>query len=105
MFSDPYNLLILFCIITLLSYLFNLLSEKSKIPSVILLIGTGLIFQKISNYYQLPIQSLRVPLELLGIVGLIMIVLEGAMDLKITADKKPVIIKSLLAGSSVLFFT
>lgn len=105
MFSNPCNLLILFCVVTLLSYLFNIISEKSKIPSLILLIGTGLILHRVSIYYEIQILSLRFPLELLGIVGLIMIVLEGAMDLKITLDKKPIIIKSFTAGASVLFFT
>jgi Kef-type K+ transport system membrane component KefB len=105
MFSDPYNLIIFFCIIILLSYLFNIISERLKIPSVILLIGTGLIFQQIAKFYKIQIPSLRTPLELLGIIGLIMIVLEGAMDLKITKKKKPIIIKSFLAGGSVLFFT
>jgi len=46
-------------------------------------------------------------LELLGIVGLIMIVLEAALDLKLTREKRPLILKAFsvaflaLAGSSI----
>jgi len=47
----------------------------------------------------------RTLLELLGVIGLIMIVLEGALDLKITPDKKKLITQSFLAAASVLLIT
>lgn len=44
-------------------------------------------------------------LELLGVIGLIMIVLEAAVDLKITKDKIPLVRKSILLAFLVLFIT
>jgi Kef-type K+ transport system membrane component KefB len=47
----------------------------------------------------------RTVLELLGVVGLILIVLEGSLDLKITPDKRQLIKRSLLAAMLMLFST
>ena len=44
-------------------------------------------------------------LRVLGVIGLIMIVLEAAMDLRITKDKYPLIGKSFIAASVILFIT
>ncbi len=105
MLSDPYNLLILFSILTLVSYVFNIISDKLKVPSVILLLCTGILFKELSLIYQIKIPALKTPLELLGIIGLIMIVLEGSLDLKIDKNKSEIILKSFLAGALVLLFT
>lgn len=105
MILDTYHILIALSIITIVSYLFNIVSERSKIPSVILLIGCGIMLQYLSEYYDRRVLVPRTLLELLGVVGLIMIVLEGALDLKITRDKKKLITQSFLAAASVLLIT
>lgn len=105
MIPDTYHILIALSIVTIISYLFNIISEKLKIPSVILLIGCGILLQSVSEYYNIKIQVPRTILELLGVIGLIMIVLEGALDLKITPDKKKMITQSFLAAVSVLLIT
>ena len=105
MIPDTYHILIALCIITIISYLFNIIADHIKVPSVILLIGCGIILQQITNYYGMSVLIPRTVLELLGVIGLIMIVLEGALDLKITPDKKRLITKSLLVAASVLFIT
>lgn len=105
MILDTYHILIALSLITIISYLFNILSERLKIPSVILLIGCGILLQYISDYYQMRVFVPRTILELLGVIGLIMIVLEGALDLKITKDKKKIITQSFLAAACVLFIT
>ncbi|MES3016825.1 MAG: cation:proton antiporter [Bacteroidota bacterium] len=105
MISDPYHILIALCLITIVSYLFNIISERLKVPSVILLIGCGIMLQSVSEYYGQRMMIPRTILELLGVVGLIMIVLEGALDLKITRDKKKLITKSFLAAGCVLLIT
>lgn len=105
MILDTYHILIALCLVTIISYLFNILSERLKVPSVILLIGCGIILQKVSDYNEMHILVPRTILELLGVIGLIMIVLEGALDLKITPDKRKLITRSFLAAASVLFIT
>jgi Kef-type K+ transport system membrane component KefB len=105
MILDTYHILIVLCIVTIISYIFNIISDRLKVPSVILLIVCGMILKFTGDQYQMSFLVPRTVLELLGVIGLIMIVLEGALDLKITPDKKKLIIRSLLSAVSVLFIT
>lgn len=105
MILDTYHILIVLCVVTIISYIFNIISDRMKVPSVILLIVCGMILKVVGDQYQMNFLVPRTVLELLGVIGLIMIVLEGALDLKITPDKKKLIIRSLLSAVSVLFIT
>lgn len=105
MVLDTYHILIVLCIVTIISYIFNIISDRLKVPSVILLIACGMILKVVGDRYQLNFLVPRTVLEILGVIGLILIVLEGALDLKITPDKKKLIVRSLLSAVSVLFIT
>lgn len=81
--------------IVMISYALSLISKLTKIPSVLLLIMLGVGLQFLLKELQINIsENVFDLLQLLGIVGLIMIVLEAALDLKLTKDKRPLIIKS-----------
>ncbi len=86
-----YQLIIAGSLAIIVSYLFSEISKKTNIPSVLMLIGAGVI---IGQFYPIDTESLGQPLEVLGIVGLIMIVLEGALDLELTKEKLPLIKKA-----------
>ncbi|MFT5723368.1 MAG: cell volume regulation protein A [Bacteroidia bacterium] len=73
------------------SYLFTEISKRTSIPSVLMLIGAGAI---LGQFYTIDSGALAQPLEVLGIIGLVMIVLEGALDLELTKEKIPLIKKS-----------
>ncbi|SDM92470.1 NhaP-type Na+/H+ or K+/H+ antiporter [Daejeonella rubra] len=105
MIFDTYYILIVLCILVIMSYLFNIISDRLKVPSVILLISCGILFKIIGDYFQFVFPVSRTVLELLGVVGLILIVLEGSLDLKITPDKRQLIKRSLLAAILMLFST
>ncbi|MBK5277599.1 MAG: cation:proton antiporter [Bacteroidia bacterium] len=102
-----YDILII-CGVLMSSYSLGWVSKFTKIPSVLLLILLGIGCQFALSYFNLQVGT-RVfnILQLLGIVGLIMIVLEAALDLKLTREKRPLILKAFtvalvaLAGSSV----
>lgn len=102
--NSPYVLLIAASVVLILSHFFNMLSSKFNIPSVLMLIGMGILVT--IGIKQMGIefdnQSLMPALELLGIVGLIMIVLEAALDLELTKDKLPLIGKSMLIALCAL---
>lgn len=92
---DPYYVILGASIIIGLSYFFNFASRKTKIPSVLFLISTGIILKYVGESYGLAItKNFFNYLELLGIIGLIMIVLEAAVELNISKDKIGVIGKS-----------
>ncbi len=97
---SSYTLIIFLACTVILSYLFNVISKKTNIPSVLLLILTGIGVKQVIVMTNLPEQNWFPILELLGIVGLIMIVLEAALDLKLTREKAPLIAKSF----AVAFF-
>jgi len=95
--TDPYVDIILASAILVLSFLYNAIAEKTNIPSVLLLILTGIgINLGLEQLGVLDELRLMPILELLGIVGLIMIVLEAALDLQVDRQKLPMIGKSLL---------
>lgn len=103
--SNPYVLLIFASIILILSYFFNKLSERTNIPSVLLLIITGMLLKFGVEQANYDVPNLMPYLEILGIVGLIMIVLEAALDLELTKEKYPLIISSLLIAFLCLIAT
>ncbi len=91
--------------IIILSYFFNLFSKKTNIPSVLMLILVGMLLQIPAYYFDFNKEILRPVLEILGIVGLIMIVLEAALDLKLTKEKWPTLWKSSLSALLGLIVT
>lgn len=75
------TVIITFCVLVILAYLFDLTSSKTKIPSVILLLVLGWGLHQIAGYFSLSVPDLSPALPILGTVGLILIVLEGALEL------------------------
>ena len=85
------------------SYLFDAFARKTKFPSVILLMLTGVIirfFTSFSGYDNFAFLDNLIPV--LGTIGLILIVLEGAMELEITKEKLPLVLKGFLAALVIL---
>ncbi|QNH63795.1 cation:proton antiporter domain-containing protein [Hymenobacter sediminicola] len=97
-----YTILIGLSIAVILSYLFDLLARATKVPSVLMLLLTGIALRQAADYFDFALGIPKVVLELFGIIGLIMIVLEGALDLKLTRDKAPLIRRSFLAAVLML---
>jgi len=102
--DQPYIILIGFALLIALSYIFNILSKKMKIPSVLFLIGTGIGLKYAFDFYliEIPESSFTKLVELLGQIGLLMIVLEAAVDLKLNRAKKTIIRNSFLLSLVVL---
>ena len=96
--------IIIFSSIIIISYFFNSYSKKSGVPSVLMLIILGMVF----GFYMEFQDRFSFILEVLGTVGLILIVLEGALGLKLLKSNIPIIFKSFavsavtLGGSSYL---
>ncbi|HEX5167893.1 MAG TPA: cation:proton antiporter [Cyclobacteriaceae bacterium] len=99
---DPYSILTILSFLVILSYFFNYLSAKLKIPSVLLLIASGIGLKYLSIYFGFEVPPLRTLLEILGITGLIFIVLEAALDLTIEKSKLALIGKSLISAAAIL---
>jgi len=96
---NPYAFVIAASVIIILSYFFSGLARKTHIPSVVLLIALGIGIAGSLEFLEIRtgIELFRV-LEVIGVVGLIMIVLEGALDLRLTPEKKSLVIRSFLVA-------
>jgi Kef-type K+ transport system membrane component KefB len=105
--DQPYIILIGFALLIALSYVFNILSKKMKIPSVLFLIGTGIGVKYGFDFYDIgiPEESFEKLVELLGQIGLLMIVLEAAVDLKLNRAKRQIIRNSFLLALIVLLIS
>ena len=91
---SSYNIIIAVSVIIIVSFLFNSLSKKTNVPAVLMLIVFGVGLQYLLKYFDAgEIQFLPI-LEVLGIVGLIMIVLEAALELELKREKLMPILKS-----------
>ncbi len=100
---DPYTLIIAASVIILISFFFVAFSKRTNVPAVLLLIGLGVGLQYLLVYLNIPLPNFFPVLEVLGILGLIMIVLEAALDLKLKRDKIGTIISSFFIATLSLF--
>ena len=99
------TLIILFVLplLIIFSYLFDAFARKTKFPSVILLMLTGIGVRAITSAYgydELGFLDNLIPV--LGTIGLILIVLEGALELEISKEKSTLILKGFLAALIIL---
>ena len=90
------QLLILISGILLLAYLLDLSAKFTRIPTVIWLLSMGWGLQKFTHFAQIKVPSLNGILPVFGTIGLILIVLEGALDLKLSKRAIPLISSAFL---------
>jgi len=105
--NDPYLLIIGIAGIIIISFLFNILSKKTNIPSVLMLILLGIVIKEVGGekFNHELFANLSV-LNIVGNAGLVMIVLEAALDLNLKREKIGMILRAFfvaliaLVGSS-----
>jgi len=96
---DTYTLIIGISSVIIISFFFNIFAKKTNIPSVLMLIALGIVIKEFlpEKYNTADVATLST-LEVIGNVGLVMIVLEAALDLKLTREKAGLIINSFLVA-------
>ena len=104
---NTYTLIIAASSIIILSFLFNIIAKKTNIPSVLMLIVLGVIIQV--GFWKPDLEGadkgIMTVLEILGNVGLIFIVLEAALDLKLKRDKARLILSSFVVAFLALILS
>ena len=90
-----YNLIIGASLIVVLSFFFNGISKKTNIPAVLMLIVLGILIKIGLEFFIPEIPDFKGSLEILGTIGLIMIVLEAALELELKKEKLWPILKSM----------
>ena len=92
------TIIITFCVLLLLAYLFDLSSSKTKIPAVILLLILGWGVKQLTVFLAIQLPDFTLILPVLGTVGLILIVLEGSLELELNKSKFQLIRKSFIGA-------
>ena len=83
------------CILILIAYFFDLVSHKVRTPSVIMLLTLGIVCQQLAKLLHFEVPDLSVLLPVFGTIGLVLIVLEGSLELEIERSKIQTIRKAL----------
>jgi len=100
--KPEYLIIIGSSILIILSFIFNFISQKTNIPSVLLLMSLGVAIQYIFPKFKDNPLIFNF-LVVIGKVGLILIVLEAALDLKFKKEKIKLILQSFLMALLCLF--
>jgi hypothetical protein len=90
--------ILIFCVLILLAYLFDITSRYTRIPGVVFLIGLGIGIQVLVETTGFSIPDFNPLLPVFGTIGLILIIMEASLDLKLAKNKFRLIIKSATAA-------
>lgn len=100
---DSKQILVLIPLLIIFSYLFDAFSRKTKFPSVLLLLGTGIVARAFADWYGFAdSEILKQLIPVLGTIGLILIVLEGALELQIKKENIGTLFKGFTAALVIL---
>ena len=102
---DSNGLVILGSLIIIISYVFNLVASRYSIPSVLLLIVLGVALKGLVSATGMQTPDLTPILEVLGTIGLIMIVLEASLDLELEREKRKVISRAFFTSLVTLLLS
>lgn len=92
---DPYTAIIFISLLLIVSHVFQVVSRKTNMPSVLMLMVLGIIVKALIPH---TLDNLDSYLGILGNIGLILIVLEASLDLNLHKDKAMDIFKALISA-------
>jgi Kef-type K+ transport system membrane component KefB len=90
------------CILVILAYLFDISFKYSKIPGVVLLIALGIALQLLVNYTGIHVPNMRQILPILGTLGLILIVMDAALEINLDRGNSRELMKGVLSAVVLL---
>ena len=92
------TIIITVCSLLLIAYLFDLSASRTRIPSVVLLLFLGWVVRQITDFSEIGVPDLTPLLSIFGTIGLILIVLEGSLELELNHSKMPVVTRSFFVA-------
>lgn len=99
-------LIITICALLIVAYVADISSAKTRIPSVVLLLVLGWILNQLVLVLVVPVPDLIPILPIFGTIGLVLIVLEGSLELELNKSKLPFVRKvSIIAFLPMLLFS
>ena len=97
------SIIITICILLLLAYFFDITSSKTKIPTIVLLLILGWFVKQGTTLLHIVIPDLNPILPVLGTIGLILIVLEGSLELELKKSNLSLVKKSSIVAFFPIF--
>lgn len=91
-------IIITLCSLLLVAYLFALTSAKTQIPSVLLLLILGWGIKQLTVLLNIHLPNFNSVLPIIATIGLVLIVLEGSLELNVDRSKIGVISKSFFGA-------
>lgn len=92
------TIIIAICSLLLIAYVFDLTASKTKVPSVILLLLLGWFVRQVTAFFYLELPDFTEALPVLGTIGLILIVLEGSLEVQMNKSKLRLMSKSVFGA-------
>ncbi|TAE11163.1 MAG: sodium:proton antiporter, partial [Bacteroidetes bacterium] len=92
------TIIIALCLLLLVAYVFDVSASKTKVPAVILLLISGWAVKQLATWWGISLPNLSAVLPILGTIGLILIVLEGALELEFNASKTGILLQSTVVA-------
>ncbi len=102
---NSYAFIVVICLLIITSYLYNIVSRKTGIPSVLLLLLSGIGVRELLVYKNAAFAIPQQVVEMFGIVGLIMIMLEAGLDLNVSRKKLKLIRNAFLSALFILLLS
>ncbi len=91
-------IIITLCVAILIAYVFDLTAKRTRVPSVILLMALGFAIRQATSVLGISVPDLAPFLPFFGTVGLILIVMEGSLELEVDRSKLPFIGITMVAA-------
>jgi cell volume regulation protein A len=95
---NPDLIILALSAIVIAAYVFDIVGRRARLPSVVLLLVSGIVMRWVLDGIGWTMPYLGQLLPVLGTVGLVLIVLEGALDLELSHDKKPLLLRTLFVA-------
>jgi len=95
---NPDLIILALSAIVIAAYVFDIVGRRARLPSVVLLLVSGIVLRWVLDGIGWTMPYLGQLLPVLGTVGLVLIVLEGALDLELSNDKKPLLLRTLFVA-------
>jgi hypothetical protein len=86
------------------AYLLDVFGRRTRLPTVVLLILSGIAARQVLDGMQVHLSWVDPLVPVVGTLGLILIVLEGALDLSLRRERTPLILRAsavMLAGFAI----
>src|SRR5688572_1498694 len=105
MIADPNIVLIFLSALVIFSYLVDGFTRRIKFPSVIILIFAGVGLRYAGRAFGVPEMDLSQALPVLGTLGLIIVVFEGALEIRFDGSAGRVMGMAAASGFIILMIT